>query len=417
LKEGIMRMQRIFFLCLLITLFYSCKKKVDPQSEFIGTEDVGVHYIICKGEAMGDKIIERGFCWSTNNTPTVFDNKIAVGAGGGSYIARIDSLMPNTDYYVRAYCASRLKISYSNEKIIRTTPSPTVSTFYPCVVTTNSFLGGGNIAGITGMSNAGVCYGQNPYPTISNSIVSTPLTPGTFSVNLTGLLSNNTYFYRTFVVIGEEVFYGKQVAVKTFYSTVADIDGNIYYTVKIGTQEWMAENLKVEHYQNGIPISYCDRSLWISAPIPGGMYGNFNNYVGYKSTHGHLYDGAVITNSVTVAPFGWHVPSNYEWSLLENFLGGPLVAGGKMIKPNCSEVYDEYYHDNSSGFSALMGGERTSSGQDYGLAPDGYTTFWTSSFDFSFSYSFVRTFEYTSPESYGGTYNSPSGLYIRCLKN
>ncbi|MHC1737477.1 MAG: FISUMP domain-containing protein [Ignavibacteriaceae bacterium] len=132
-------------------------------------------------------------------------------------------------------------------------------------------------------------------------------------------------------------------------STLTDYDGNIYQTVQIGTQTWMKENLKSIHYSDGVLIP---------------NVASYNNSDSLASVYGRLYTwDAAMKNSTTqkaqgVCPGGWHVPSNAEWSALESFLGGALVAGGKM-----KDTVSGYWKapnkgaTNSSGFSALPAGE------------------------------------------------------------
>jgi len=97
------------------------------------------------------------------------------------------------------------------------------------------------------------------------------------------------------------------------FGAVTDIDGNVYKTIIIGNQEWMAENLKVTHYCNGDAIPIVTSKLaWAnrltSALYPGGAKGNFYNW-------------HAVNDSRNIAPEGWHVPTDEEWKELEMFIG------------------------------------------------------------------------------------------------
>lgn len=139
--------------------------------------------------------------------------------------------------------------------------------------------------------------------------------------------------------------------------TVTDIDGNVYKTVTIGTQVWMAENLKTTKYRNGDPIpNVVGDAAWRT--LTTGAYCWYgNNAVTNKPTYGALYNWYAVADSRNIAPTGWHVPIDAEWTTLTTYLGGESVAGGKLKEsgtihwttPNTGAT-------NSSGFKALPGG-------------------------------------------------------------
>lgn len=114
--------------------------------------------------------------------------------------------------------------------------------------------------------------------------------------------------------------------------TVTDIDGNVYHTVKIGTQTWMVENLKVKHYRNGDPIlagvSAVKSPGWMNTDTTGYIYA-FNNDQGNAAVYGYLYNWYAIKDGRNVAPIGWHVPSDAEFTSLVDHLGGDY-----LLKPN-----------------------------------------------------------------------------------
>jgi uncharacterized protein (TIGR02145 family) len=107
--------------------------------------------------------------------------------------------------------------------------------------------------------------------------------------------------------------------------TLTDIDGNTYNYITIGSQIWMSENLKVTHYRNGDPIPYVtDNTQW--SDLSSGAYCYYANDTN-KTT---LYNWFSVLDSQNIAPAGWHVPSDAEWTTLTTYLGGENIAGGKL---------------------------------------------------------------------------------------
>jgi len=158
------------------------------------------------------------------------------------------------------------------------------------------------------------------------------------------------------------------------YGSVKDIDGNEYKTITLGTQTWMAENLRSTHYQNGDPISNVkgetDLSQW--GNLTTGAYCSYNNSSNADSiaTFGFLYNGYAAIDIRNIAPAGWHVPTDVEWDTLETFVAagdaetlpiGNGVAGGRLKEAGTLHFGLANKADNSSGFTALPGGERSTS--------------------------------------------------------
>jgi len=117
--------------------------------------------------------------------------------------------------------------------------------------------------------------------------------------------------------------------------TVTDIDGNIYKTVKIGTQWWMAENLKVTKYRNGNLIpNVTNMTQWDN--LTTGAYCTYNHDATNVTNYGRLYNWYAANDSRNIAPAGWHVPSDVELTTLITNLGGEDFAGGKMKETGTS---------------------------------------------------------------------------------
>ncbi|MCK5775069.1 MAG: fibrobacter succinogenes major paralogous domain-containing protein [Bacteroidales bacterium] len=144
------------------------------------------------------------------------------------------------------------------------------------------------------------------------------------------------------------------------YGTMIDIDGNIYKTITIGSQTWMAENLRTTKYNDGIAIrTVTDNAIWVYL-YDTGAYCNYNNTSNNDSiaTFGRLYNGdAVLTGKL--APEGWHVPTDDEWTILTNTLGGDSIACIKLLETGSTHWLNQSSSaTNESGFTALPGGYR-----------------------------------------------------------
>jgi len=165
---------------------------------------------------------------------------------------------------------------------------------------------------------------------------------------------------------------GKSTAVfntsKT-YGTLVDIDGNIYKTITIGNQTWMAENLRTTHYQNGDPIpNVKNPSGWGS--LTTGAYCTYNNTTNPDciATFGFLYNGFAVVDNRNIAPKGWHVPTDEDWDKLQTFVAegeaettstGNGVAGGRLKEAGDLHWGYANHADNKSGFTAVPGGQRS----------------------------------------------------------
>ncbi len=138
---------------------------------------------------------------------------------------------------------------------------------------------------------------------------------------------------------------------------VTDIDGNVYHTVIIGTQQWMVENLKTTKFNDGSSIpTETDNEAWIALTSPG--YCWCNNQSGYKSTYGALYNWYAV-NTGKLAPEGWHIPSVNEWNTLINYLGGEEAASAKLRETGTMHWKNlNKESTNEVGFTALPGGYR-----------------------------------------------------------
>lgn len=185
---------------------------------------------------------------------------------------------------------------------------------------------------------------------------------------------------------------GKETTVSISWQkpgTVTDIDGNIYQTIMIGDQWWMAENLKVTHYRNGDPIpNVTDDTEWTG--LSSGAYCAYDNNENNAETYGYLYNWYAVDDSRNIAPEGWHVPTDEEWKTLEMYLGMSQSEAddigwrgtneGSKLTGNASLWVDGNLETNAefgtTGFSALPGGYRNDIGNFYAMS--GHAYFWSS---------------------------------------
>jgi len=198
-------------------------------------------------------------------------------------------------------------------------------------------------------------------------------------------------------------------------NTVTDIDGNVYHTITIGKQVWMVENLKVTKYRNGDEIpNITDEMQWFNTN--SGAYCNYNNDAKNVSTYGRLYNWNVVNDKRNIAPKGWHVPTNEEWTTLETFLGGSNIAGGKLKEAGTTHWSSPNSEStNESGFSALPGG-RYGDGQTIFNGIGDYGSWWTSTSNEE-TRAWHRGLDCTSPGVHRCYEHKKLGLSIRCIKD
>jgi uncharacterized protein (TIGR02145 family) len=199
--------------------------------------------------------------------------------------------------------------------------------------------------------------------------------------------------------------------------TLKDIDGNVYNSVRIGTQVWMKENLKVTRYRNGDLIgTTTPATLDISDQSTPKYQWAYDGKESNVATYGRLYTWYAVTDSRNVCPIGWHVPSDTEWTILTTYVGSDSVVGGKLKEagtihwqsPNSGAT-------NESGFTALPGGNRGNSGAFTNIGNGGY---WRSSTVNYTNYAWFRYLSYNS--SNVSTYpnlDQSSGLSVRCIRD
>jgi uncharacterized protein (TIGR02145 family) len=287
------------------------------------------------------------------------------------------------------------------------------------ITTTTAICEGGVVivkAGTDTIISRGVCWSTNQNPTIADSFISKGTGEGSFIINLTGLTPNTKYFLRAYASNKSGTVYGYEVVFKTYTGTITDIEGNVYYTVTIGTQIWMAENLKTTKYRNGDPIpNAIEDSVWWNPYTKA--YCDYNNDTNNGKIYGHLYNWWVVNDSRNIAPTGWHVPSKGEWTILINYLGGDSLAVSKLMECDCAQTH---WHSmglaggtNESGFTALPGGYRNSLG---GFTDLHYVGNWWTSTDNSSDMAWYINLNWVPTEK-AKTITKKGGASVRCIKD
>lgn len=307
------------------------------------------------------------------------------------------------------------KTSDNNVDIVE---RPTLNTNSISSITTSTATCGGDITS-NGGSNIiarGVCWNTSQYPTTANNKTSDGIGKGSFTSTITGLAQDGKYYVRAYATNSVGTTYGNEQSFSTEKGVqpITDIDGNVYNTVVIGTQTWMVENLKTTKYRNGDYIAnVTDNTSWAALTI--GAFCDYNNTPSNSITYGKLYNWFAVNDSRNIAPIGWHVPSDAEWTVLTTYLGGLNVAGGKLKQMGTTKwTSPNYGATNSSGFNALPGGYRYSNGEfDYVTI---YGEWWSSSINTT-TYAFFRYLSFADEKVAVSTNNKLCGLSIRCVKD
>jgi uncharacterized protein (TIGR02145 family) len=197
-------------------------------------------------------------------------------------------------------------------------------------------------------------------------------------------------------------------------NTVKDIDGNIYHTVRIGTQVWLLENLETTRYNDGTSISLIPDNIDWQNTNSGAFCWYDNDSTSYKDEYGALYNwNAVKTGKL--APVGWHVASEEDWNTLLTYLGGDSIAGGKLKEKGTGHwAVPNVGATNESGFTDIPGGYRKSDGKFYEIGQSG--NLWSSTRDSSDNDYFVGL-GYNCKSIARGSYNRGYGFSVRCVMN
>lgn len=299
---------------------------------------------------------------------------------------------------------------------------PILLTNEPSSISVSEATLGGNITDNGGgeITARGICWATTENPTIVNNKTTDGTGGGSFISKLIGLRSGEVYYARAYATNKGGTAYGNQIV---FLTVLEDIVGNIYNTVQIGTQLWMAENLRTTKYRDGTDIpnvqNVADWAALTTGSLPSeGAYCWYDNMPElYKNTYGALYSETAVY--VEVCPTGWHIPSSSEvidmLKVLDPDTGLPWgaisqIAGGKLKESGTAHwVFPNADATNETGFTALPGGIRYSDGTFSGIGLSG-TWFMDRSYsNFSMSNQYAHV---TCSEG-----RNELGRSVRCVKD
>jgi uncharacterized protein (TIGR02145 family) len=333
-----------------------------------------------------------------------------------------------------------------------TVPVPAVITEPVIDITAHHAKSGGvvNSEGGAEVTARGVCWSATQTPDIDNNdgMTSDGSGLGFFTSNITGLAPNTTYYVRAYATNSAGTGYGNQIQFTTTAGngipcpgmpTITDIDGNVYNTVLIGNQCWMAENLKTTKYRNGTNITYpgSNNTAWQNNTT--GAYAWYNNDISWKDLYGALYNWHAVNNTNGLCPTGWHVPTDAEWTQLVDYVvaqgfpnqwdnpngaGNALKSCRQVNSPlggNCNTAVHPRWNSHGThhgfdefGFSAFPGGYRPTDGSFYRLGNYGY---WWSSTEHSSTSAWYRGMRYNHGNVNRYDLNKPYGFSVGCLRD
>ncbi len=343
----------------------------------------------------------------------------------------LNGLALNTTYYWKVFAKENIECGLKSETdIMSFTTLPNLDLPYVVTAPVNVHISipprvGGKVLyeGSSALTERGVYCGLLSNPEINGIKFQLGNGLGLFSILLSGLNPSATYYIKAYATNGNGTTLGSEVTFATGqnsnFQSVADIEGNVYYAVNIGTQVWMAENLKTTRFNDGTVIPLViDSAAWSNLRTPG--YCWYDNSMPNNDAYGTLYNWYTLDSesngNKNVCPTGWHIPSDAEWSLLSTYLDGASIAGKKM-KESGNFYWNSRFAsgDNSSDFSALPGGKRSDDLPTFnGIGSSGL---WWSSTSNTALLAIDRWIVADDNDIEGIRTIKQNGLSVRCLKN
>jgi uncharacterized protein (TIGR02145 family) len=333
-------------------------------------------------------------------------NNLWIGSQPSIYstIKTFDGNLDDIGIWNRALTQQEITNLYNSQLPTQTSLClPTITTNTPISIGIDSVVIGGDILNDGGSSIVlrGVCYSTTSNPNMGDLRTEDGTGIGTFSTILRNLSPSTTYYARSYAKNSRGVVvYGNEVSFSTGTPTpgircpgtpsVTDIDGNLYNTVQIGNQCWTQSNLTVSKYCNGDNIpNLTDNTLWSQTNTSStGAWCNYNNDANNGTTYGKLYNWYAVNDSRGLCPTGWHVPTDSEWNIMVKYLdpnadtaavGWQNTNAAIALKSTTGWSSQGAVVTNTSGFSALPGGDRYPDGS-WGAAYY-YGLWWSSSED------------------------------------
>ncbi|MCX6258902.1 MAG: hypothetical protein NTW49_13545 [Bacteroidia bacterium] len=366
-----------------------------------------------------------------NDLSPVLQDLLMVKDGGGHVfypayqLNQIGNMQPGLGYQLNMMSSRTL------------TYVPIISTTPVIPVDQTTVTSGGNVISDYGyaVTARGVCWNTTGNPTLSDSHSIDGTGAGSFTSSITGLIADTQYHVRAYATNIAGTAYGSEEIFPSFNasftcgsSTISDYDGNIYNTIKIGIQCWMKQNLATTHYANGTSMVDGTNAGDITDDWSTKYWFVYNNDLSNKTTYGLLYTWAAAMNgffsSETIpsgvpgpCPYGWHIPSYSEWFWLVDTLGNDSYTGGKL-----KETGTNYWNEpntgatNESGFTALPGGYRNSTGNFANKGNDGYWWSTTEDSEYPSMKANYLSVVYSDAKAYQPVEMKYMGYYVRCLR-
>jgi uncharacterized protein (TIGR02145 family) len=270
--------------------------------------------------------------------------------------------------------------------------------------------------GGSGIADCGIYIGVSANPESSGIALKTGNDTGLFIGQVSGLTANTKYYIKAYAKNAKGESFGEELNFTT-PPTISDFENNKYGTVNIGSQTWMAKNLQTTHFLNGDLISTTTPSgLDITSEGSPNYQWSYGGENANLTVYGKLYTWYTITDSRKICPTGWHIPSDAEWTILENKLGGYAIAGSSLKEYGNSHWLSPYNIDGSnlSCFLGLPGGYRSQNGVFFLLQNNAY--FWSST-ESDASNSWARILD-AGTRAVGRTgVIKKSGASVRCVKD
>ena len=313
---------------------------------------------------------------------------------------------------------------------------PTITTTSVSAITTSTATSGGNITSDGGVSVTarGVVWDTLPLPTIALSTKTNAGSgTGSYTSNLTGLLSNKTYHVRAYATNNVGTAYGGDLTFSTLtpppysYTTgpnVTDANGNIYPSIVTSCgQTWTTQNLRVSRYRNGNTIpQVTNATTWAS--LTTGAWCWYNNDSANYWQYGKLYNWYAVNDPRGLAPTGWHVPSNAEWKQLTKCIDPSADTVGQFSQTSSNVAgtamkttsgwSNSGNGTNSSGFAGRPGGGLFNNGNFGSVGIDGL---WWSASIYDTTYAFNQDLYYNVSEISNGINPKTYGFSVRLVKD
>jgi uncharacterized protein (TIGR02145 family) len=382
-------------------------------------------------------IFEWGITASYGNTVTSSQSPLT-GSSNVNVNADLSGLKPGTTYHYRIRATNLLGTTNSPDMTfltlgqIPTTIALTATNLQYTTATLNGSVNPNYLNSTISFEwGTTLDYGNNITPVNNN--IPAGNTAVSVSIGISGLNQGTTYHFRVVAANELGTSYSNDLTFTTL-EPISDIEGNHYNIKTLGTQIWMTDNLKTTRYNNGDIIGTTTPALLVISGESTPKYqwscdGNESNVAIY----GRLYTWFTATDPRNVCPTGWHIPTDYEWTALTDYLtnngygyGGSGSHIAKSIAstslwlsdPTLGAPGKDQPSNNASGFNGLPGGIRSDDSGEANFSLPGGSTAWWSSTELTSTVAWQRLLIFNNPDVvrsyFGGKKNA---VAVRCIKN